>query len=955
MTNKTNIKSIIESLQSPLEAQRELAVQALVKTNDIRSIPALQRVAGSDESVRIRYQAKKALFVLKRRLEQGIPGGGTEPQHIKTDKVREILAGPDPAKKLGLLKVIARHKLATTIPLLFEAAKSEQDAVVRSNIIIVVGILGDEAHIGDIAAYVHDRDPRVRANAIEALEYINHPNAYPIIVNALSDSDNRIRANAIKALRNYGKVNVINLLRKMLQSSQEWMRDSAAYALSLVAKNEAISLLLDSANDETATVRQRARAGLANLAKRGNPTASKALEEIDKHLDSDGVPPPLDLSAFKELADGASEESLLQAEDAQVRLKELRSIVDEQDSSRLFEVVEMAQTEQDAFLKANAVIALGKLGDENLIDTLSEFLSSSEDRIRANDIEALAMIGGERVSSVLVPCLQDSNNRCKANAIIALKSHPYINVTKPLEEMVTSTEVLQRKSAFYAITDIATDEVILLLDPLHQDPEEDISKNARQFLQMLSEQGNAVASDILSRSSAPKENALDSLNEEFFDQDDSISALGFAGFDDSSDGAPGFGTEDSQGFAVGLELELEGFDESATSESLPSSVDQSKSPHVEFPTSTAVKDISSLELQEEKPFRYSVDQFINLPNGKKRSIIEELKNEITVQAYLFLREILNDKDFEIKCLAKVALKNFENEDFAGPDAPKPSDRGWIFATPEIETVEYQGLKKTIMLSRDLNEKAEAYEYAKTWKGPFPVEFPILNALREDTQEMIQFILRDEELRHVLICFQHDRMKPFMEGRRSLDGNRFANVVTLSNVSHRIEPYSPSAKLLKTIKRPIYLLVLFTDDKLFLFLRGPLETSFGKFLSVNYQQIDNVEISPVNKGLKTLVLHIHNDYIEIPEMYAHIAKPFHEFITERCVENLKKEQLSGRFDPKEELKKLETLLQAGAIAKTEYSARRKRIERMLALSGVHSKAQINDLIKRAKAQKITKLE
>ena len=780
MAEQPDIKRIIDSLDSPLEAQRERAIEALVKSNDIRAIHALQRVASTDESVRLRYLAKKALFVLKRRLSKDIPDEGPDsvvglkPSSVRLDKVRDIFKSGDSSKKLSLLKVIAKHKLKQTITLLLEAVKTEADALVRSNIIIVVGMIGDEKNIKDIAGHLHDSDPRVRANAIEALEYTNHPNAYPIIVNALGDADNRIRANAIKALKNYGKVNVINLLRKMLRSDQVWMRDSAAYALSMVAKDEALPLLLEALKDENASIRKRAKEGLANLGQRGNVAAQKAVRELAKHPGE--TPPPLDLSHLIDLTEpDAHRENLLESKDPQVKMRELRKIVEERDTDRLLDVIEMAQTEQDGFIKANAIIALGKLGDENLIDTLSDYLSSSIDRVRANAIEALAMIGGEKVYPLLIPHLDDKNNRCKANAVIALKDHPYVSVLKPLKQMVESDELLMRKSAFYAITDIATDEVIPLLGTLYGDSDDEVRKNAHHFLQMMAEQGNSLAQKMLDDAPTQRElSPLESLTGDFFDDGDLAEAeRKLVESTPPSTETSTSGLLDSGLVELDSALEL-GFSFDENDNSSPSSHETPVEKPAKAPVIEELSELAEFEFDdrddsdefdsleptprafhesvEEKPFRYTLDNFITLPTAKKRAIIEELKNEVTLQAYLFLREVLNDKDFEVKCLAKVALKNFEAEDFAGVEPPKEQERSWLFTKPEVETVEYQGLKKTIMLSRDLNDKAQAYEANKRWVGPFPDQFPILNALREDTQDMLRFVLATKRCATLLCVF-----------------------------------------------------------------------------------------------------------------------------------------------------------------------------------------------------------
>lgn len=55
--------------------------------------------------------------------------------------------------------------------------------------------------IKTIAPFLEHPDSRVRANAIEALEFIGSVKIYPFILTRLKDSDNRVRANASRCCR----------------------------------------------------------------------------------------------------------------------------------------------------------------------------------------------------------------------------------------------------------------------------------------------------------------------------------------------------------------------------------------------------------------------------------------------------------------------------------------------------------------------------------------------------------------------------------------------------------------------------------------------------------------------------------------------------------------------------------------------------------------------------------
>lgn len=818
-------QELLSGLDSPLETERVKCIERLIRSNDIRAIRALQQVVSRDASVRVRYMAKKALYLFKERMKGALPGGagedkaGVAAQKIDPKKIQAILSGDDVQKKLKLLQAVAKFRLKGALPILMSHGKAETDPVVRSNLVLALGILGDQTQLPEVKIYLEDADYRVRANAIEAIEAIDHPEGYPALVHLLADPDNRIRANAIKALKHYGKINVANLLRKMIHSDQVWMRDSAAYALSVMAKDDALPLLLEATRDEDEAVRDKARKGILKLAEKGNRVAQRVLAELERVGDRESSPGLLSFTQLEEemLVQESKADDPLDDPDPQLRLQAVRNIVAERDSARAEAMVRRLSVEDDHFVKANIINALGTIGDEKLVDPLRGYLSDPVDRVRANAVEALARLGGDKVSSLFVPLLADSNNRCRANAIVALKDYAYVDVINPLREMVESDELLMRKSAFFAITDIAGSEVVPLLELLRNDEDGELRANAMHFLQMMRDGGDEAATALMSRIESGRPGSMAITTSELFPE-------AFV--------AP----------TSGEELHGEG---------APSKADQ-----------------------------YDIKSFSGLDKERKRSIIRELGEDVNVGSYYFLRQVLADDDFEIKVLAKMALKNFD--DFAGQEDERTVEasqgEGVVLRPPEIETVEYHGMSKAIQLSRELNDRADQYEFTKMWKGPFPAELGLLNALRDDTREMIQELLGDDGVESATVCFHQARIKPFLEGKRSLDGNRFANVITLVGVVNRMDAYSPCHAFLKSIKRPIYLLTLLTKQRVLLFLRGPLETSFARFVQIHYGQIDEVTTQKF-RDLVTLSLKVGAQFFEIPELYGYVATPMVEAIRE----------------------------------------------------------------------------
>ena len=174
MAEQEHLDKLVCQLDDVHEGVREKAVIALAKTNTFRAMAVLEQVVSEDKSVRVRYVAKKALYVLKKRMTRDAKRQGptailgVKPANVEVDKFRRVLVGDDIEKKEALLKIIMRHKLKGALGILIEAAAMEKEPRIRSQMVIVMGVIGDEGAIKHVATFLYDPDPRVRANAIEA-------------------------------------------------------------------------------------------------------------------------------------------------------------------------------------------------------------------------------------------------------------------------------------------------------------------------------------------------------------------------------------------------------------------------------------------------------------------------------------------------------------------------------------------------------------------------------------------------------------------------------------------------------------------------------------------------------------------------------------------------------------------------------------------------------------------
>ena len=226
------IKALKRLAASTDEQVRLQAVKGLYESRDIRAMATLKQLASQDGSVRVRYMAKKAMFLLRKMMEvelldePSLSGdvsmhevkqqadeavlrkSGANDTHITINlpKYKASYCQAAPEKKVEYIQAAVRYNSNELLPFFSEQVNVEKDVHVRATLAISIGILGGEQEVPAVASFLKDPDPRVRANAIEGLDYIGVPRVYPIIMRFLSDPDNRIRGNVVKALKNYGKV-----------------------------------------------------------------------------------------------------------------------------------------------------------------------------------------------------------------------------------------------------------------------------------------------------------------------------------------------------------------------------------------------------------------------------------------------------------------------------------------------------------------------------------------------------------------------------------------------------------------------------------------------------------------------------------------------------------------------------------------------------------------------------
>lgn len=133
-------------------------------------------------------------------------------------------------------------------------------------------------------------------------------------------------------------------------------------------------------------------------------------------------------------------------------------------------LLNLLNSEEDAFVKATLVKAIARVGGVQLIPILARYLKDPDARTRANTVESLEIIADPKIIKFLVPLLQDENSRVKANVVKVLSKFGKSNMMEHLEEMLRSNDDHIRSSAIYALNKIGGEGVVRALVASLSDP-----------------------------------------------------------------------------------------------------------------------------------------------------------------------------------------------------------------------------------------------------------------------------------------------------------------------------------------------------------------------------------------------------------------------------------------------------------------------------------------------------
>lgn len=380
------LAAFIDMLRSANEVLRDNSVRVLAELKDARTIDPLLRLLGEGQA----ELDSKVITTLSKVAKQ------------------------DKDLQIQILKKILSH-----------FRPSEPEAKLFA-IVDAVGRIANAKTQEFIKGCLRHTLPRVRANAVEALQHfdVSPEDRVKLLTPLLGDSNNRVLGNVVVAL--WGSTAhpfVQQQVENMASNPDKWVRSSLAYSMGVINAPGVVPYLLRFLSDPVEEVRRNAVKAIRRLSNR----------EAVLHL-------------AKEIANP----------DPHVRIYCTETVgrhVLTEHGPRLAEFVE--QPGQDLRLLSAAVLALGRLKQLEYLPLITRYLRHEEDRVRANAVEALDALGEPKVTPLIQGSVLDVNPRTRANAAKALWKYGDLWVADSVKTMLDSPDIRLQASGAYALGEMA--------------------------------------------------------------------------------------------------------------------------------------------------------------------------------------------------------------------------------------------------------------------------------------------------------------------------------------------------------------------------------------------------------------------------------------------------------------------------------------------------------------------
>lgn len=181
------------------------------------------------------------------------------------DHFYAALTSKDDETKYKIIESLEYLGDGNTNGALKEVLEMEQNERILSKAIKVYSDYADSTDVILMGKFLlTQEDPRIRANAIEALERAGEE-TLDVIKSFLKDPNNRIRANAAKAVAGKAREDSVAALYGMLDESDSRMKASALWALGEIREKDAVDRISEYIDHQDEIVQNNAKSALKRI------------------------------------------------------------------------------------------------------------------------------------------------------------------------------------------------------------------------------------------------------------------------------------------------------------------------------------------------------------------------------------------------------------------------------------------------------------------------------------------------------------------------------------------------------------------------------------------------------------------------------------------------------------------------------------------------------------------
>lgn len=402
-------RELLRELASGDRAARLLALDAIsADAEGDHEAYGLLELAAKDPSPTVRAAAAGGL--------------GQEGSDKSIRLLRQLLDDAEVEVQRAAVDGWARQRDPGAVQVLLEMLQYRvEDPGLKASILAALRDLRSPAAQDLLETLVRDPDPRVRANAVEALGAYEHSfqRAMRLFRPLLSDDAARVRGNAVLALFLAHPPSATDALLELFDSSEAPLRKAAAYCAGMIQSKRAtekLELMMRTEQDM-----QVLETCLRALGRIRGPEAIRILR------------------AFTERSYG------------EICVKAVQLLAELGDSSAVPTLVRLAREAEEPGLRAAAVQGIAELAGDQGSNYLPRFLGDRDHRVVANAIEGLEASGTLEAIPLLQPLLDSPVHRIRANAAVALWHLGEFAALRTIEAMLTSDDEAELASGLYGL------------------------------------------------------------------------------------------------------------------------------------------------------------------------------------------------------------------------------------------------------------------------------------------------------------------------------------------------------------------------------------------------------------------------------------------------------------------------------------------------------------------------